>query len=271
VAPYSLLANLLALPIVTAVVMPAAVVAVAVMPLGLEGLPLQVMGAGVGWVAGIAHTVAALPGAGFLVPGMPATAAILVAAGAVWLCLWRGPLRLAGIGLVLAGLAAAPFGSRPDILIERTAANVAVRNADGLLVPVAARRSRFAVENWLQEDGDMASMSEAAERPGWTCSDDKACRMMLKGYQVAYLHEDAEGSDPGRLCRGVDVVIAAFPLRRACRDVPVRIDRFDVWRHGAHAIFIRDGAIEVTTAAEHRGARPWATPPVPRRSIREDG
>jgi competence protein ComEC len=267
VAPYSLLANLLALPIVTAVVMPAAVVAVAVMPLGLEGLPLQVMGAGVGWVAGIAHDVAALPGAGFLVPGMPAAAAILVAAGAVWLCLWRGRLRLAGMGLVLAGLAVAPFGSRPDILIERTGANVAVRNADGLLVPVAARRSRFAVENWLQEDGDMASMGEAAARPGWSCSDD-ACRMDVKGYRIAYLREGVD-TDPGA-CRDIDILVTDFPLRGACAQVPVRIDRFDVWRHGAHAIFIRDGAIEVTTAAEHRGTRPWATPPVPRRSIRED-
>jgi len=266
VAPYSLLANLLALPIVTAIVMPAAVVAVAVMPLGLDGLPLQVMGAGVGWVAGIAHDVAALPGAGFLVPGIPAAAAILVAAGAAWLCLWRGQLRLAGVGLVLAGLAAAPFVSRPDILIERTGANVAVRNADGLLVPVAARRSRFAVENWLQEDGDMASMGEAAARPGWSCSDD-ACRMDVKGYWIAYLRE---GADTDGACRGIDIVVTDFPLRGACAQVPVRIDRFDVWRHGAHAVFIHDGAIEVTTAAEHRGTRPWATPPVPRRSIREN-
>ena len=62
--------NLLALPIVTGLVMPSALMAVAAMPLGLEWLPLQVMGAGIGWVAGIAHWVAELPGAGVLVPGM---------------------------------------------------------------------------------------------------------------------------------------------------------------------------------------------------------
>jgi hypothetical protein len=135
---------------------------------------------------------------------------------------------------------------------------VAVRNGDGLLVPVAARRSRFAVENWLQEDGDMATMQEAAARPGWTCSDD-ACRMELKGYRVAYLRE---GADTARACRGVDILVTDFPLRGACRDVPVRIDRFDVWRHGSYAVFVRDGSIEVTTAAEHRGLRPWTTPPV---------
>ncbi|MFW6076377.1 MAG: ComEC/Rec2 family competence protein, partial [Hyphomicrobiales bacterium] len=266
VAPYSLLANLLALPIVTALVMPSAVIAVAAMPLGLEWLPLQVMGAGTGWVAGIAHWVADLPGAGFLVPGMPTSAALLIAAGATWLCLWHGRLRLAGLALVLAGLALAPFGSRPDILVERTGGNVAVRNADGLLVPVAARRKRFAVENWLEEDGDLASMAEAAARPGWTCPADDACRMDIQGHRVAYLRE---GVDTATHCRGVDILVTDFPLRGACAHVPVRIDRFDVWRHGAYAIFIRDGTIRVTTAADHRGLRPWTTPPVPRRSIRE--
>jgi competence protein ComEC len=266
VAPYSLLANLLALPIVSTIVMPAAVIAVAAMPVGLEVLPLKVMGLGIGWVAAIAHRVADLPGAGFLVPGMPTLAALVIASGAAWLCLWRGWLRLAGVALVLAGLALAPLGSRPDILIERSGANVAARNPDGLLVPVAPRRARFAVENWLQEDGDMAGMREAAERPGWTCAEEVACRMAVKGYRVAYLRE---GADTVRECRDVDIVITDFPLRRACRGVPVRIDRFDVWRHGSHAITIRNGAIQVTTAAEQRGLRPWTTPPVARRLIRE--
>jgi competence protein ComEC len=266
VAPYSLLANMLALPIVTTIVMPAAVIAVAVMPAGLEVLPLTVMGAGAAWVAAIAHWVADLPGAGFLVPGMPMSAALLIAFGAAWLCLWRRPVRLAGVGLVLAGLAVAPFGSRPDILIERTAANVAVRNPDGLLVPAAPRRSRFAVESWLQEDGDNVTMREAAERPGWTCSD-TACLAPVKGYRVAYLRE---GADADRACRDADIVLADFPLRGRCRDVAVRIDRFDVWRHGAHAISIRNGDIRVTTAAELRGSRPWTTPPVPRYSIRDE-
>lgn len=266
VAPYSLLANLLGLPIVSVLVMPPAVAAVAAMPLGLEWLPLQVMGLGIGWVVRVSNFVAGLPGAGFLVSGMPAAAALAMTSGAVWLCLWRGRLRAGGVALVLAGLALAPLGSRPDILIERSGANVAVRNADGLLVPAAPRRARFAVENWLQDDGDMASMGEAAKRPGWRCSDGNACSMELKGYRVAYLRE---GADAARACRGVDIVIAGFPLRGACRHVPVRIDRFDVWRHGAHAVYIRDGAISVTTAAEKRGGRPWASPPVARASILE--
>jgi competence protein ComEC len=224
------------------------------------------MRAGIGWVAGIAHWVAGLPGAGFLVPGMPTLAALLVAAGATWLCLWHGRLRLAGIALVLAGLALAPFASRPDILVERTGANVAVRNGDGLLVPVAARRASFAVENWLENDGDLIAMADAAARPGWTCPVDDACWMDLEGLRVAYLRE---GVDTDAHCRGVDILVTDFPLRGACRHVPVRIDRFDVWRNGAYAVFVRNGEIEVTTAADRRGARPWTTPPVARWRTRE--
>ena len=137
---------------------------------------------------------------------------------------------------------------------------------DGLLVPVAPRRARFAVENWLQDDGDMASMAEAAARLGWNCADEFACRMDIDGYSIAYLRE---GADTGLHCLGVDIVISDFPLRGACRGAGLRIDRFDVWRHGAHAIFLRDGVIRVTTAAEQRGSRPWTTPPVARVSIRE--
>ena len=35
-----------------------------------------------------------------------------------------------------------------------------------------------------------------------------------------------------------------FPLRGACAAVRLRIDRFDLWRNGAHALYL-DGGIEI--------------------------
>ena len=60
-SPYGVLANILALPIVTGIVMPAALIATLAMPLGLERLPLQIMGLGLEGVVAIASNVAALP------------------------------------------------------------------------------------------------------------------------------------------------------------------------------------------------------------------
>jgi competence protein ComEC len=265
VSSLSLLANLLALPIVSAIVMPMALAAVVAMPLGLEAWPLGLMGIGIQWVADIAHWVAGLPGAAGVVPGMPAMAALGMAFGAAWLCLWRGRLRLVGLPLMAAGLALAPFDNRPDILVDRTVRNVAVRNAEGSLVPAERRRGRYAVENWLLEDGDGASLTQAAKRSGWACAD-KSCRSVVRGRRVLFLKE---GADAAEACREADIVVAEFPLRRDCRDARLRIDRFDVWRHGAYAVFLRDGGLKVITADELRGQRPWVTRPVPRASIRD--
>jgi competence protein ComEC len=88
------------------------------------------------------------------------------------------------------------------------------------------------------------------------------CLAAVKGRKVAFLTEKAEQDFS---CPEVDLVIAAFPLRGRCRNVPRRIDRFDVWRHGAHAIYIADGVMKVATAREWRGTRPWVVEPKPRK------
>jgi len=59
-------------------------------------------------------------------------------------------------------------------------------------------------------------------------------------------------------CRIATVLIATFPVSRsACAEPYVVIDRFDLWREGAHAItFASNGAL-VETARQRRGRRPW--------------
>jgi competence protein ComEC len=61
-------------------------------------------------------------------------------------------------------------------------------------------------------------------------------------------------------CAGVQILIADFPLRGACRGVPVRIDRFDLWRHGAHALHLGEG-VTMRTARQEQGDRPWVVRP----------
>ena len=58
-----------------------------------------------------------------------------------------------------------------------------------------------------------------------------------------------------------DILIADFPLRGRCRAVPLRIDRFDVWRLGAHALYLDDAAVVVKTARAEQGKRPWVIVP----------
>ncbi len=180
------------------------------------------------------------------------------------LCLLRGTIRTAGAAMMAAGFVLAMLlpPPAPDILIERAGANVAVRNADGLLVPAVPRRARFTVEKWLSADGDEAPPGEAAKRKGWTCAATR-CDTTVKGKRLAYVLR-AEGKPID--CAGLAILISDAPLRGACRSVPLRIDRFDLWRNGAHALTVTPDRTLVSTARGAEGQRPWTV--VPERRVR---
>ncbi len=261
IAVYGLLANLLALPVVSFIVMPMALGATLLIPLGLEPLPLAAMGFGLDAVMAISDWTASLPGAQIVAASYGSPAVLLMISGLLWCCIFKTGVRWLGMLALLAGLLIAGWRSEPDILVERTARNVAIRNSAGELVPALARRSTFAVERWLLSDGDGAKPIDAHRRQGWSCKPE-VCLAVVKGRRVAYLTEEAEQDFS---CPEVDLVVAAFPLRRRCRNITHRVDRFDVWRHGAHAIFIADDSLKMSTVREHRGLRPWVAEPKPRK------
>ena len=61
-------------------------------------------------------------------------------------------------------------------------------------------------------------------------------------------------------CIAADIIVARFGiprrLRKSCKAHLV-IDRFDLWRDGATAIWLSDKNWIHLTARETRGARPW--------------
>ena len=257
-APYGALANGLAVPVIGLLVMPAALLSAVLMPVGLEALPLAAMEQGLRLVLAISGFVAGLPGADMVAERPVASAILALAAGAVAGCLLVGRARLGGATVAACGLLLLLLpGDRPALLVERTGQNVALRDAAGRLVPALPRRASFSVSQWLTANGEEASPGEAAKRPGWTCAASR-CDARVAGRRVAFL---AEGEEDQIDCRGLDVLVAAFPLRGRCRAVPLRIDRFDVWKQGAHAVYFTDGAPLVRTARGGQGQRPWAAEP----------
>lgn len=263
-SPYGVLANGLAVPVIGLVVMPAALLSAVLMPLGLEWLPLRVMQEGLSLVSLISDRVAALPGADAVIARPTAPSMLLLAAGFLWLALAAGPPRWAGLPVLAVGGALALHPPpMPDLLIARAGENVALLNTSGLLVPAHPRRSRYSVEKWLAANGEEVSPSQAARRPGWTCAAD-ACRAEVKGRPVLYVSR-SEGLPID--CSGVAILITDVPLRGACPGVPVRIDRFDLWRGGAHALHIGPDGVTVRTARQEQGNRPWVVEPEPRAQV----
>lgn len=260
-APYGLIANLLAF-VAMSFVMTMALISVLAMPLGLEAWPLRAMDWGLIWVQGVSDRVASLPEAQGMVPALPLPSAILLGLAAIVLCLTRGPMRGAALLVSVISFVFIWLREVPDIHVEATAKTMAARGAEGDMVPVPARRGRFAVSQWLRLEGDEALPAEATRRPGWTCVED-VCRASVEGRRVVYVGKE----EPAMAlpCAEADILVTAFPLRGRCRSVKLRIDRFSVWRKGAHALYIDGDAIRIETARDLQGERPWVIMPEPRR------
>lgn len=163
---YGLLANLLTVPVMGAVIMPAGAVAALLAPLGLAGLPLWVMEQGARWILFVAHWIAGLEGAVTAIPAPGPLVLPLFTLGTLWLILWRGKVQWAGVVPVLAALALWVVSERPSLLVSGDGKLLGLAGPEGRALS-AAKGGGFAAENWLQNDGDLAEQAAAADRPGF--------------------------------------------------------------------------------------------------------
>jgi len=149
VAGHGLLANMLAMPLVTIVVMPAGLAAMLLMPFGLDAWPLQFMGKGLEGVIAVANYVDSL-GGDITVGSIPLAATVTAGAGLIILMFLRSWLRLSGAALIGLGalLTLPPFNAPgPDILISEDGNLVALAGPAGL-ASNAARPSAFVFNQW---------------------------------------------------------------------------------------------------------------------------
>ena len=257
VAVYGMAGNLGALPIVSVMIMPAALVAMILMPFGLDAPALWIMGKGVDGMLWVAHEVAGWQGADRLVASAPMISLELLTLGGLWLALWRGSWRFAGIAPMALAIALWGTPARPDLLVDRDGALAALRGADGAL-HLTAKRSSYAAEQWLRHDGDPRMPNEAVGSPFLGC-DSRGCVWREPGRPLVAFPEGLEALSDD--CAKADIIIATMPVprrvRARCRARLV-VDRFDLWRNGAIAVYYgENGEMKMETSRDARGRRPW--------------
>ncbi|MCE1237492.1 MAG: ComEC family competence protein [Hyphomicrobiales bacterium] len=242
-APYSILANMIVLPVVGLLVMPAAVVAALAMPFGLDDLPLAAMGLGIDFMVAVGRWTSALPGGAGLV-GAPHPLAMPFGVVAVlWLSLWRSRIRLFGLVPAVLSIVLAVLGPRPDVLVGRHGSPVAVRGDDGRLHVLADRNDRFDVAIWLAADADGRSPTDAGLASGWRC-DRLGCAYRRDGDErrgiaplaVAVVRDLAGFAED---CATADVIVSRLAAPPACAETATVVDRPRQAATGATALTIR--------------------------------
>jgi competence protein ComEC len=165
-ADYGLLANLLTVPVMGAIIMPMGAVAALLAPVGLAGPPLWVMEQGARWILFVAHWIAGLDGSVTAIPEPGPWVLPMLTLGAIWVILWQGRVRLAGVLPVVIAFGLWAGAERPALLISGDGKLVGLAGPEGRVLS-APRGGGFAAETWLENDGDLAGQRRAAERPGF--------------------------------------------------------------------------------------------------------
>ncbi len=257
VTPYGVLANLAAMPVVSALVMPAGLLGLLAMPFGFDGVFWRVMGGGIDWMVVVAQWVAALPGAIGRMPAFGIGPLIAASFGIILFGLLRTPLRWSGVAVLTLAVVWALAVPQPDILISADGHNVGVRGRDGRLHLMRTAKDAFLLREWLAADADARQATEASLSDGVSC-DEAGCVAQTAGGELIAL-----ALRPEALTEDCDRAALVVTTRQAPSACPASvIDQERLRRQGAMALRrTRDGfAID---AVRPKGIdRPWS-PAVP--------
>ncbi len=251
--PYGVIANLLAMPVISAVSMPAGLLALVAMPFGFDGPLWRLMGLGIDWMTMVALWVAGLPGAVGRIPAFGVGALLLGSAGLIVICLLRSPLRFAGAALAALACIMAVAAAPPEVLVSAGGDVVAVRGRDGKLSAVRFGSDTLSIREWLAADGDDRLPTDRAVASGFACDPD-GC--------VARLADDAVvavSRSPGALaddCARAALIVTNRMAPPGC--AALVLDRKALRHGGATTLAYRNGSFALASARPEGVDRPWA-------------
>lgn len=259
---YGALANIIAIPLTTFVIMPAEALALLFDLVGLGAPFWWITELALNSLLGLAHGTASAPGAVALLPSIPVAAYALIVGGLLWIGLWRQRWRWWGAGALALGAAWALMTPAPDLLVTGDGRHLAVRLPDGSLAILRPRAGDYVRDMLAELSGAEPEFVELESAPVAACSDALcAFRIVRDGRAWTILatrsRDFVRWDQMIAACRSADVVISDRRLPPACRPRWLAADRAFVEQHGGLAIHFGDRP-RLRTVRDAVGRHPWA-------------
>ena len=240
VAVYTSLGNLLAGPIIGLWIMPFVLISMLLMPLGLDYVPLKILGYGIHWVNEITAYVSALPHAGVPVMSMPMWGLIAITLGGLWLCLWQRKWRHFGwIGIMIGSLSLC-LTQTPDVLIDSSGKAIAVKDKADNMVVLPSRGKMFIKNIWL----------EKTSSPKLTDKEKKELSKIWQGRE-----EDKSWLDLS--CDKTSCVYKDKVKIIKGKGLELNNQTFDHESSGGASIYLNPDHVKIHTVREYTGHRYW--------------
>jgi competence protein ComEC len=266
---YGALANVIAIPLTTFIVMPLEALALLLDLAGLGAPFWWLTGKALALLLALAHGVAAMPGAVASIPAMPAGAFALMVAGGLWFCLWRTGWRRWGLVPFAAGAVWAFATPPPDLLVTGDGRHLALRTSSGELVILRERAGDYVRDLLAESSGSEAEALPLAGHPAAACSRDLCAATIARRGRVWHILAtrtrdlvDIEALKAA--CAAADIVVSDRTLPRTCVPRWLKADRAFLVRTGGLAIRLGERP-DVLTVASLNGRHPWASSPAAKR------
>jgi competence protein ComEC len=261
---YGALANIVAIPLTTFVIMPLEALALLLDTAGLGAPAWWLTGASLRSLLWLARTTAALPGSVAALPAMPVRAYGLMVTGGLWVALWRTRWRRLGLAPLLLGLGWALLTPAPDLLVTGDGRHVAVRVAGGGLAMLRDRVGDYTADMLAENGGVDGTPLLLAEQPEARCNRDLCLTERVAGGRTwrilatrsAYL---VPAGELIAACREADIVVSERRLPRGCAPRWLRLDRSTLSKTGGVAITLSTGHVETVYRPGDR--HPWRRRP----------
>lgn len=261
---YGALANVVAIPLTTFVIMPAEALALLFDSVGL-GAPFW-------WITeqallaliGLAHGVADAPGAVAMMPSFPRWSFALAVFGGLWLLLWKTGWRRVGAVPLAIGMAALLVQPRPDLLVTSDGRHIAAALPDGGYALLRDRAGDYVRDSMAEAAGVDAPLAALTDLDHVECNRDfcrwsqgegSARRIIL----ASRGRDRIEGAEMAAACAAADVVISDRWLPHECVGRWITIDRDSLATSGGLALYMGEKPEAVATLRAGDG-HPWRLP-----------
>lgn len=257
---YGALANVVAIPLTTFIIMPAEALAL-LLDLAGWGAPFWwIAGQGIALILWLAHEVSSLPGAVSMLPAMPDWAFGSIILGALMFGLLRTKARYIGLIPFSIGMAALLAAPRPDLLITGDGKHLAVVAADGRIALLRSRAGDYVRDMVLENAGTNAEPVAIESWPGVECSPDICILTLHRGGRdwrilATRTQYRVPAMEMAAACRRVDIVVSDRWLPRSCAPRWVKADRNLLEQTGGLAFYLK--ASRIISVNDDNAHKPW--------------
>ncbi|MFK7967616.1 MAG: ComEC/Rec2 family competence protein [Rickettsiaceae bacterium] len=148
-ATYSILMNLLAVPLMSFFMMPLAILSLILMPLNASELSLKLLGFFVKVITDSTQIIVDLPVATINIGYITDFSMLIFTFGFFWICLWQTTWRYFGLVIISISLYMMYLSPKPDFIYDHRIKAIGIKNKDVIDIYSESKISSFTKEYWL--------------------------------------------------------------------------------------------------------------------------